>query len=409
MLTAAIMSASAADYEVRKRAVFMHRGIIMQNQPHHPYCEYTGINQNHFFYLMYYSKKESCFAGQKMSQTIKDIARKAGVSIATVSRVLNDHSIVKENTRKKVMAIVEENDFVLNQSAKVLKERKTYTIGIIASNLLSSYNVEVIKGIESHAAESEYRTLICDCNSARNLLRDDQERHYIKLLSAGSVDGIILLHTHLSPEDFAIYKKKGISLSVLGRDLESTGFPSVTLDSVHGAYLAVKHLCSHGYKKIGMLFGHQWIPAELRRESGYKKALSEAGIPFNPDYLADGEFSIEGGARAFRQIIELKNPPDAIFCANDDMALGSMKIARKMGIKIPDDVAIIGYDDIISCELTTPQLTTVKQPKSEIGRLLFDRLMECIQNSSAENKSFKNVVLTPELIIRESCGCKIPE
>jgi DNA-binding LacI/PurR family transcriptional regulator len=343
-----------------------------------------------------------------MSQTIKDIARKAGVSIATVSRVLNNHSVVTEKTREAVMKVVTETDFVLNQSAKGLKERKTHTIGIISSNLLSSYNAEVIKGIEAQASEMEYRTLICDCNNIRNLLRDEQERHYIKLLGDGSVDGIILLHTHLSNDDFQNYKRKGVNLSILGKDLESVGFPSVTVNSVHGAYIAVKHLISHGFTKIGFLYGLHRIPTEFRRETGYMKALSESGIPVNPDYIVDGEFSIEGGAKAFRQIMELKDPPNAIFCANDDMALGSLKSARKMGIKIPNDVAIIGYDDILTCELTNPQLTSVRQPKMEIGRLLFDRLMECIQNNTVENKSFKNVILTPELIIRESCGCKMP-
>jgi LacI family transcriptional regulator len=340
-----------------------------------------------------------------MSRTIKDIAREAGVSIATVSRVLNNQTVVKDKTREAVMNIVRETDFVLNQSAKVLKERKSYTIGIISSNLLSSYNAEVIKGIEAAATESQYRTLICDCDNIRNVIRDDKERHYIRILSGGSVDGIILLHTHLTSEDFQNYRNRGIRLSVLGRNLESEGYPSVTVDGVHGAYLAVKHLISHGYRKIGMLFGQQWISPDLRREEGYRKALAENGIPYNPEYLINGEFSIDGGAKAFRQLMELSTPPEAVFCANDDMALGSMKIARKMGLNIPDEVAIIGYDDIITCELTMPQLSSIRQPKTEIGRLLFDRLLESIQDTSSEGKRFKNVMLTPELIIRESCGC----
>jgi DNA-binding LacI/PurR family transcriptional regulator len=209
--------------------------------------------------------------------------------------------------------------------------------------------------------------------------------------------------------DFEQYKKRKINLSVLGVNLESTGYPSVTVDSVYGSYLAVKHLCSHGYRKIGFIFGHQRIAAEFHRIVGYRKALAEFKIEENRDYAIDGEFSIEGGARAFRQLMELKNPPEAIFCASDDMALGVLKTARKMGIRIPNDVAIVGYDDILTCELTNPQITSVRQPKAEIGKLLFDRLMEYIQNSSTDKKIFKNVVLTPEMIIRESCGCSLPE
>jgi DNA-binding LacI/PurR family transcriptional regulator len=340
-----------------------------------------------------------------MSQTIKDIARMAGVSIATVSRVLNNHAIVQEKTRERVMKYVRETDFVLNQSAKVLKERKTRTIGIISSNLLSSYNAEIIKGIEAGAAESEYRSIICDCNNVHNKLRDEQERHYIKLLGDGSVDGIILLHTHLSFDDFANYKKKKINLSVLGVDLEKIGYPSITVDSVYGAYQAVKHLCEHGHKKIGFIFGHQRIASEFHRIAGYRKALAEFGIAENSDYIVDGEFSIEGGGRAFRSLMELPDPPHAVFCANDDMALGSMKTAKKMKIRIPDDVAIAGFDDILTCELTNPCLTSVCQPKEQIGRLLFKRLLEYNKSESLKMKRFPNLVLTPELVVRESCGC----
>jgi LacI family transcriptional regulator len=347
-------------------------------------------------------------AGVFMSQTIRDIARKAKVSVATVSRVLNNNGYVKEKTREKVMRIVQKNDFVLNQSAKNLKERKTYTIGIISSNLLSSYNVEVIKGIEAAAAESEYRTVICDCNNIHNKLRDEQERHYIKILGGSSVDGIILLHTHLSIRDFEYYKKRKIKLSVLGVNLASVGYPSITVDSVYGAYQAVKHLGSHGHRKIGFIYGIQRNAAKFNRVVGYRKALAELKIKENSDYLADGEFSIEGGARAFRRLMELKNPPKAVFCANDDMALGAMKTARKMGIRIPGDVALVGYDDILTCELTNPQLTSVHQTKNEIGKLLFDRLIESIQNKSDKKKVFKNIILTPELVIRESCGCSLP-
>jgi DNA-binding LacI/PurR family transcriptional regulator len=341
-----------------------------------------------------------------MSNTIKDIARMAGVSIATVSRVLNNHAIVHEKTREKVMKYVRETDFVLNQSAKVLKERKTHTIGIIASNLLSSFNAEVIKGIEASAAEREYRSIICDCDNIHNKLRDEQERHYIKLLCDGSVDGIILLHTHLGLDDFDRYRKRNVNLSVLGVNLEKVGFPSITVDSVHGAYLAVKHLCGHGHRKIGFIFGHQRIGAEFHRIAGYRRALAEFGIKENPLYAVDGEFSIKGGENAFRSLMALPDPPDAVFCANDDMALGSMKAAKLMKIRIPEDVAIAGFDDIITCELTNPMLTTVRQPKEEIGRLLFERLISYIDDDGIR---VSNLSLTPELVVRESCGCTLPE
>jgi LacI family transcriptional regulator len=342
-----------------------------------------------------------------MSTTIRDVAKKAGVSIATVSRVLNDHINVQAKTREKIQAVIKELDFTINQPAKRLKEKKTQTIGIIASNLLSSFNVEIIQSIEANAFKSNYKTIICDCNNLKNEKRDEQERRYIRFLSDGSVDGIILINTHLSIQDFNTFKEKEIALCVFGANLESVNYPSVIIDALKGAYEGVKHLCGHGYKRIGYIYGQQHSLFKATRDSGYIKALKDFGIENSEELWAAGDFSRESGELAFNALMALKNKPDAIFCANDEMALGAMIAARKADISIPADVALMGYDDIRSCELTNPQLSSIRQPKTEIGKLMFDKLVEYLAKKNEKKASFKCTILEPRLIVRESCGCKI--
>jgi len=341
-----------------------------------------------------------------MKYTIKDVAKKAGVSTATISRALNNDVKVKEKTKNKILKTVKEMDFVLNQSAKRLRSKITHTIGIVVSNILSAYDTEVIKGIEAKAGELNYKILICDCNNSENKERDEQERQFLKLFNEGSIDGMIMVHPHLNEDDYRYLIKNKFKISVLGRDLEKFNIPSITVDNVSGAYDAVKHLCRHGFKKIAYIYGKQWIDEKLKRINGYKKALEEFSLDIKDEYMIHGLFTEIGGSNAFQKLMNLSSPPDAIFTGNDEMALGVLKTARKMNIRIPEDIALIGYDDIRLCELTTPLLSSVRQPKDVIGRLLSERLIESIENKDP-NLKYSNFVLKPELIIRESCGCKI--
>jgi DNA-binding LacI/PurR family transcriptional regulator len=341
-----------------------------------------------------------------MEYTIKDVAKKAGVSTATVSRVLNNEKKVKEKTREKILKTVREMDFVLNQSAKRLRSKKTRTIGVIVSNILSAFDAEIIKGIEAKAAALNYKILICDCNNTENRKRDEQERLFLKLFNEGSVDGMIMVHPHIEAKDYKYLIEKNFKISVLGRDLDEYNIPSITVDNVAGAYDAVKHLCLHGYKKIAFIYGVQWIDEKLKRINGYKKALEEFSLEIKDEYIVHGMFTEEGGSLAFEKLLNLPEPPDAIFTSNDEMALGVLKTARKMNIKIPEDIALMGYDDTRLCELTTPLLSSVRQPKHQIGTLLAEKLIDSIENKDNELKSL-NMILKPELIIRESCGCKM--
>jgi len=338
----------------------------------------------------------------KQAFTIKDIAKKAGVSTATVSRVLNKQGNVSDKISKIIFKIVDETGFVLNQAAKGLRSNRTGTIGIIVSDLLNSYDVEILKGIESVAHAADYRTIICDCDNVINQRRDIREKEYLKILYKGSVDGIILVHTHLSPDDFIELKKHNYNFSVLGVNLEQFNIPSIVVDKVQGAYIGVRHLFEHGYSRIACIYGREQIDNDLWRINGYYKALKEFGEEIDEHYMECGYFTIEKGAAAFERLMRLPTPPRAVFCGNDEMAIGALKAARNMSIKIPDDVAIIGYDDIHLCDYTSPTLTSVRQPKHEMGVMLCERLIQSIEKNIDH---FPAVHIKPQLIIRESCGC----
>lgn len=340
-----------------------------------------------------------------MKYTIKDIAKQAGVSTATVSRALNNIGNVDPHIKERILRIVSETGFVLNSSAKGLRLSRTHTIGIIVSDLLNSYDVEILKGIESVAFPAGYRTIVCDCDNVMNQRRDEREKEYLKLLYEGSVDGIIMIHSHLHLEDFADLKKRNLKLSVLGVNLETLNIPSITVDKIRGAYEGTRHLCTHGYKRIACVNGREQINESLWRINGYYQALKEFNMPIREEYIEYGFFTMQGGGEAFQKLMQLPEHPDAVFCGNDEMAFGVLREARRMNISVPGDVAVLGYDDIIHCDYMTPPLTSVRQPKKELGIMLCERMIQSIEQDD-DRMPFPCIDVKPNLVIRESCGCK---
>jgi DNA-binding LacI/PurR family transcriptional regulator len=340
-----------------------------------------------------------------MKYTIKDIAKQAGVSTATVSRTLNGIGNVDPHIKERILRIVSETGFVLNSSAKGLRLSRTHTIGIIVSDLLNSYDVEILKGIESVAFPAGYRTIVCDCDNVKNQRRDMKEKEYLKLLYEGSVDGMILVHSHLSLADFADLKQRNLKLSVLGVDLGSLNIPSITVDKIRGAYEGTRHFCTHGYTRIACINGMEQIDESQWRINGYYQALREFDIPVRTEYIVNGGFTMKGGGEAFAALMNLFEPPEAIFFGNDEMAIGALREARLRGIDVPGDIAVIGYDDIIHCDYVTPPLTSVRQPKKDLGIMLCERMIQSIEHD-AELLPFPCIDVKPNLVIRESCGCK---
>lgn len=210
----------------------------------------------------------------------------------------------------------------------------------------------------------------------------------------------------MSNEDlFKIYQDKW-PIVVFGNNLQEYNIPSITVDNRLGAYSATRHLYSHGFNRIAFIGGDQIEHNSDRRErfEGYQQAIKECQLELKPEYIENGLYYEEGGSSAFIRLMKLSGPPDAIFCGNDGMALGVLKTAKKIGIKIPDQLGLIGFDNIQICQYTSPTITTVSQPTHNIGVLCCEKLIYSLNNKGKDIK-YTNLVLQPELVIRESCGC----
>lgn len=332
-----------------------------------------------------------------MNYTIRDVAKKANVSIATVSRVLNKKDRVKKETREKVLAAAKELNYVTNFAAKTLRQNRTNMIGVIVPNVATSFYGEIVKGIEKKALEFDLRVILCDSE-----YQEDREKDFIKFLYNHSVDGMIFILPRMSNEEFVKIREKRNNLVVFGRNMEQYNISSITVDNFLGAQIAVRHLFSRGYKRIAFLSGisEPYFYDRLERMEGFKQAIAEYGLELRPDYIETVDE--EGVNRAFLRLMNLPEPPDAIFCGYDELALEVLKSAQKEGIKIPGQVALMGFDDIRVCQYTSPRLTTVKQPTYEIGRLCCEKLL-AILNGKPEEANRKNLLLRPELVIRDSC------
>jgi LacI family transcriptional regulator len=336
-----------------------------------------------------------------MALTIKDVAKKAGVSIATVSRVLNNKDRVKDETRDKILAVVEEMNYVTNFSAKTLRQNKSNVIGVIVQGVSIPFYAEIVKGIENKANEYDLRLIVCDSENSIN-----KEKDFVKFLYDRSVDGMILIIPQMSDADMYKIHKDKYPIVVFGSNMQEYNIPSITVDNKLGAFLAVRHLYSHGFNQIAFIGSIEEEQNLDRRErlEGYKNALKECQLELRPEYVENGLYYEETASGAFIRLMKLPNPPDGIFCGNDEMALGVLKTAKKMGIKIPEQIGLVGFDNIRICQYTNPALTTVNQPTYNIGILCCEKLIYCLNNKGKDIK-YTNLILQPELIIRESCGC----
>jgi LacI family transcriptional regulator len=331
--------------------------------------------------------------------TIKDIAKKAGVSITTVSRALNGYDDVSEETRRKIRQIAEELSYSPNVLARSLVSRRTHTIGLILSDInragaKDSFAYELLCGINDRAGELNYDLLLFSTSPTKQM-----EKSYHALCKERKVDGAILSGLRLDdPYLQEVIQQESFPCVLI--DIPETGanVGHVTSDNRNGALLAVRHLLENGHRRIAMINGHDQAHVSRERLEGYREALEKSGLPFEPELVFDGGFTEEGGAEATYQIL-LKHPDvTAIFCASDLMALGAMRALERMGRKVPDDVSIVGFDDINIAAYCSPKLTTIRQDKYELGYQAAQLLIDMLENRTKNRK----ILLSNQLIIRES-------
>ncbi len=330
--------------------------------------------------------------------TRNDVARHAGVSSATVSYVVNNGPRpVAEATRKKVLKTIEHLGYRPNAIARNLRLQQSTTFGLIVPDIHNPYFAEVARGVEQMAAENDLTMVLCHSD-----YKEEKELHFIEVLQAERSAGIIWFPATNSTEPAKKMAKFGMPLVVLDRVLEGIRAPSVVSDNFLGGYLATKHLIDLGHRRIGCITRPSELPHSSERVRGFREALRENSIEVDESLIVKGGFQLNAGCEAATKIIQNPLKPTAIFAYNDFMAIGALHAAYKLGLKVPDDISIVGFDDIPQAAFTCPALTTVVQPKLEMGREGVALLLKEL-NEPTENK-VKKISLSIKLIIRESTG-----
>lgn len=332
--------------------------------------------------------------------TIKDVAKKAGVSVMTVSRVINGSKNVREDTREKVLRAIEELGYVPNSVARSLILKKTYTIGLVISDITNPFFTTVARGVEDTAISKHYTVILCNTDE-----NPEKELMYVEVLAKSKVDGVIYTSASGKKNPLKSLFLKKIPVVLIDRTIEGVNdLDIVRGDSVLGAYLLTRHLIELGHRRIGIVVGSLLISTAKDRVEGYKKALIEANIPIDESLIKISEtskFSKEDGYKLTKELLNMKNPPTAIFGGNNLMAVGAILAIREMGLEIPDDISLVSFDDIESLSEVYPFLTVVKQPAYSMGVIATELLIRRIENKD-RIKERREILLTPELVIRKS-------
>ena len=339
---------------------------------------------------------------QKPEITIHDIAQKLNISASTVSRALKDNPLISETTREKIKKAAIEMGYRPNVMAANLRTRRTNTIGVIVPLINRHFFSSVISGIEDVAYKQGFAVTISQSND-----NQEKESTIAHTLFSNRVDGLILsigMET-LSYDHLKLFSERNIPLVFFDRIVEEIPAHKIVIDDFGGAYRATQHLIEQGRKKVAHIGGPLNLQIYAKREAGYRQAISDAGLQINEDLILHNSLTREDGLNAIKRILQTKERPDAIFCANDTTALSAIIHLKEKGIKIPEDIAIVGFSNEPFSELVTPSISTIKQPGFEMGQKAAELLIKQI-GSKVKPKNYQTIVMETELIVRNSSQLK---
>ncbi|GIK43524.1 MAG: LacI family transcriptional regulator [Chloroflexota bacterium] len=326
---------------------------------------------------------------------MRDVAERAGVSVTSVSHVINQTRLVSDDLRERVLTAMNELGYQPNALARSLRRKETYTIGVIMTNSADPFFAEVTRGVEDACFEQGYNIILC--NSDSDL---DKELFYTNELIKKRVDGILFLAAGgKSTQHIRTMQQRKTPLVVVDRYIPDLAVDTVLIDNARGGWLATHHLIELGHRRIGCISGPSDLTLSAERVTGYRRSLQEAGIQVDESLIVKGNFQYETGYQAAQQFLAQPIPPTAIFACNDLMAIGVINAAVKQGWQVPDRLSVIGFDDIRMAAYINPLLTTVAQPKYEMGSIATTMLLERIHN---QEMAPRQKLLDTQLVVRES-------
>jgi len=333
-----------------------------------------------------------------MRVSIKDIAKAAGVSHSTVSRALSDSPLVKAETKARIQRLAQEMGYSPDAIARSLVTQTTHTVGIVVTTITDPFVAEVVQGIEDAAHENDYSVILASSAS-----QPKRELAAVEMLRAKRVDSLIVTSSRVGALYLEHLERIGVPVVLVNNHNEQSGRYtfSVSVDNQHGGHLATRHLIERGHRRIGYVSGPADHSDDAERLAGYRQALDEAGIAFDPALVVPGNGRINGGERALHTLAGLAEPVTAVFCYNDMTAIGLISAAWKAGISVPETLAVVGFDDIPLAAHTYPPLTTVAQPQRDMGRQAMDMAL-ALMTAGDSTMPFSDIVVKGKLVVRES-------
>ncbi len=323
---------------------------------------------------------------------MKDVARAAGVSLSTVSNALSGNVHVSDATKKRVLDAMQRLNYQKNGIAADLKRASAVrTIALIVDDLAGPFFSRFIQGVQQVAMDNQYEVVACSALGGKDSIG-------LKFLLEKRTSGVIVFASGIPNETLMEASGKELPIVVVDQVLHHTGLSSITVDNLQGGYLATKHPIDQGQRDILNVAGSRDSVDDTARILGYEKALQEAGLHAYSDLRSAGDFTETGGYRAIRTLIEKRTLPSAVFFANDEMAIGGMRAFASQGIGVPDDISVVGFDDIVLASYVTPTLTTVRQPIQEMGALAMNLLLSTLLGES----QVTDYQLSCELVVRQS-------
>lgn len=328
--------------------------------------------------------------------TIYDVAKEAGVSIATVSNAINGKGKISKQRREQIFRIMERLQYQPSVIASALTGKKTFTLGLLIPDISNPFFAEIARAIEDQAHQQGYSVIICSTDN-----NDERVERYITLLEQKSVDGIIIGTGIGNMDIITQLQSRSTPIAMIAREASSVAVDTVVADDFVGGMMAAQHLAQLGHRRLAVLSENLKVSSSRERIRGFKQGLADAGLAFEESDVVICEYKIDEGKRGASELLRRggEERPTAIFCCNDQLAIGALQAAKESGVRVPEELSIVGFDNTILATVTDPPLTTVAQPMEQMGKLAFNLVIESLNNKDSVKQ---RIVLRPELVVRRS-------